>query len=156
MARHALTRVHVSITSGYATRHGQLRCHHTSRGTSSCLLARGSSSAATCPVALALESRVGAAQVLPRVLWRQLPPPGTWQLRSHHVSRDSSSRLLAYVSSGAVTCPTELYGLWAIDVNNVSKYRICLVLTCNVIVARRRSLRPRQPPPHSRLTTTPH
>jgi hypothetical protein len=113
-ARRALKRAHVSITSGYATRHGQLRCHHTFRGTSSRLLAQGSSGATTCLVAPAPKSRHRAAQVLPRIPWRHLPPPGIVQLQSHHVYRGSSSRLLAQGSSGAAM---KLYGLCAIEVN---------------------------------------
>jgi hypothetical protein len=70
-----------------------------------------------CLVALSPESRLGAARVLPRVLWRQLPPPATGQLRSRHVSRDSSSCQLTQGSSGATMCPIELYRLWAIKVN---------------------------------------
>jgi hypothetical protein len=54
-----------------------LRCRHTSCGTSSRFLAQGSSSATTCPVAPALESWLGVAQVLPHVMWRQLPPHST-------------------------------------------------------------------------------
>jgi hypothetical protein len=68
--RCALTRAHVSITSGYASRHGQLGCRHTSRGASPRLLARGSSGATTCPMAPTPESRLGAAWVLPRDTWR--------------------------------------------------------------------------------------
>jgi hypothetical protein len=83
MVRRALTYTHMSMTSGYATRHGQLRCRHTLRGTSSHLLARGSSGAATCPVTLAPESR----------------------LRCCHVSHGASFCHLAQGSSGAVTCP---------------------------------------------------
>jgi hypothetical protein len=94
-ARCALTRPHVSMTSGYATQHGQLGCCNTSRGASSRLLARGSSGAITCLVAPAPESRLGAGRVLPHVLWNQLLPPSIEQLRSHHVPRGSSSRLLA-------------------------------------------------------------
>jgi hypothetical protein len=77
----------------------------------------GSLGAAMCPVAPAPESRLGAARVLPRVLWRQLPPPGSGQLRSHHVSRGSNSHLLAHGSFGAAMRPLELCGLWAIEVN---------------------------------------
>jgi hypothetical protein len=117
MARHVLGRTHVSMTSSYATRHRQLGCRHTSRGASSRLLARGSSNAATCPMAPTPESRLGAAWVLPHVPWCQLLPPGTGQLSSHHVSRGSSSSLLAQGNSGAATCPIELYGLWDIEVN---------------------------------------
>jgi hypothetical protein len=100
-----LAHAHVSMTSGYATRHRQLGCRHTPRGASSCLLARGSSGAAMCLVAPAPESRLGAARVLPRVSWRQLPPPGTGQLWSRHVSCGSSSHLLSQGSFGAATCP---------------------------------------------------
>jgi hypothetical protein len=39
-----------------------------------------------CPVALALESRLKAAQVLLRVPWRQLWPPSLGQPQSRHVS----------------------------------------------------------------------
>jgi hypothetical protein len=112
-----LTRAHVSMTLGYATRHGQLGCRHTSCGASSRLVARGISGAAMCPVAPAPESRLWAARVLPRVLWLQLPPLGTGQLHCRHVSHGSSSHLLAQGSSGAATCPMELYGLWTIEVN---------------------------------------
>jgi hypothetical protein len=113
-ARRALKHAHVSITSGYATRHGQLRCRHNFCDTSSRLLARGSSGATTCSVAPAPKSRHRAAQVLPHIPWRQLPPPGIVQLQSYHVSRGSSSRLLAQGSSGAAM---KLYELWAIEVN---------------------------------------
>jgi hypothetical protein len=44
------------------------------------------------------------AHARPRVPWLQLPPPGSGQLRSHHVSRGTSSRLPAQGSFGAVTC----------------------------------------------------
>jgi hypothetical protein len=37
-----------------------------------------------------------------------------------HLSCGSSSRLLAQGSSGAVTCPMKLYGLWAIKINKYS------------------------------------
>jgi hypothetical protein len=94
-----LAHAHVSMTSGYATRHRQLGCRHTPRGASSCLLSRGSSGAAMCLVAPAPESRLGAARVLPRVSWRQLPPPGTGQLWSRHVSCGSSSHLLSQAAS---------------------------------------------------------
>jgi hypothetical protein len=112
-ARCVLTRTHVSMTSGYVTRHGQLGCHHALRGTSSHLLTRGSSGAATCPMAPTPESQLGAARVLPCGPWRQLPPPDTWQLRSCHMSRDSGSCLLAQGSFRATTCPIELDELWA-------------------------------------------
>jgi hypothetical protein len=116
-ARRTLAHAHVSMTSGYATQHGQLRCRHTCCGTNSRLLARGSSGATTCPVALAPESRFGAARVLPRIPWRQLQPPSTGQLQSRHAFYGSGSHLLSQGSSGAATCPMELYGLWAIEVN---------------------------------------
>jgi hypothetical protein len=116
-SRRTLTRTHVSMTSNYATRHEHLGYHHTFCGASSRLLVRGSSGATTCLVALAPKSQLGAARVLPRVPWRQLPPPGTGQLQSCHVSYDSSSCILAQGSSGAATCPMVLYGLWAIEVN---------------------------------------
>jgi hypothetical protein len=116
-ATRVLARTHVSMTSSYATRHRQLGCRHTSRGASSRLLAQGSSDAATCPMAPSPESLLRAAQVLPHVPWCQLLPPGTRQLQSHHVSRGSSSSLLAQGNSGITTCPRELYGLWAIEVN---------------------------------------
>jgi hypothetical protein len=116
-ARRVLTRTHVSMTSGYATRHGQLGCHHTSRGASSHLLARGSLGATTCSMAPAPESRLGVACVLSCFPWCQLPPPSTGQHQTRHMSRGSSSCLLAQGSSRAVTCPMELYGLWAIEVN---------------------------------------
>jgi hypothetical protein len=72
-ARRVLTHAHVSMTSGYATRHKQLGCCHTSHDVSSRLLARGSSGAATCPV---------------------LPSPGSGQLGCCHASRGTSSCLL--------------------------------------------------------------
>jgi hypothetical protein len=81
----------------------------------------GQLGAATCPVAPAPESQLGAARVLPCVPWRQLPPCDTGQLRSRHVSHGSSSSLLAQGSSGATTCPMEIYGLWAIE---VKKYQL--------------------------------
>jgi hypothetical protein len=95
----------------------QLGCCHESRGGSSRLLAQGSSGAVTCPVTPAPTSCLRAASEPPRVPWLQLPPPGSGQLRSHHVSRGFSSRLLAQGSFGAATCPMELYGLWVIEVN---------------------------------------
>jgi hypothetical protein len=85
-ARCALSHAHMSMTSDYATWHGQLRCYHTSCGTSSGLLAR-------------------AARVPPRVPWPQLPSSGLGQLGCCHASRGASSRLLAQDSSGAATCP---------------------------------------------------
>jgi hypothetical protein len=85
MARRALTHAHVSMTSGYATRHRQLRCRHTSRGISSHLLAHGSSGAATCPMAPAPES-------------------GSWQLGCCHAFCGTNSRLLAQGSSRAAMC----------------------------------------------------
>jgi hypothetical protein len=71
---------------------------HVFHGSSSRLLAQGSSRAAMCP-------------------WLQLPPPDSGQLRYRHLSRCSSSRLLAQDRSEAATCPMELYGLWDIEVN---------------------------------------
>jgi hypothetical protein len=108
---------HVSRTSGYATRYGQLRSSRMSRGSSFRLLAQGSSRAATCPVAQALASWLRAAPELPRVPWLKLPPPGSGQLRSRRVSRDTSSHLLSQGSFRVTMCPMELYGLWAIGVN---------------------------------------
>jgi hypothetical protein len=105
------------MTPGYAIRHGQLECRYTSHGASSRLLARDSSSAAMCLVAPAPESRLGATRVLPRILWSQLPPPDIGRIRSRHMSRGSSSHILAQGSSGAATCPMMLYELWAIEVN---------------------------------------
>jgi hypothetical protein len=87
------------------------------RGSSSRLLAQGSFETAMCLVALAPTSWFRAAPGLPCLLWLQLPPPGSGQLQSRHVSRGSSSRLLAQGSSEASMCPMELYGLWAIEVN---------------------------------------
>jgi hypothetical protein len=98
-AGRALTRVHMSMTSAYAT--------HPAR----------------------------AARVPPHLPWCQLPPPGSGQLGCRHVShgpslspdsgklrcchaaRGAGSRILAQGSSGAATCPMELYKLWAIEVN---------------------------------------
>jgi hypothetical protein len=68
---------------------GQLGCRHASCGASSRLLARGNSSATTRPMAPAPTSWLGAAWVPPRVPWHQLPPPGSGQLRCHHVSHDT-------------------------------------------------------------------
>jgi hypothetical protein len=85
-ARRALTRAHISMTSGYTTRHGQLGCCHTSRGASSRLLARGSSGAAMCPVPQLLSLDSG-------------------QLGCCHAVRGTSSHLLTQDSSGATTCP---------------------------------------------------
>jgi hypothetical protein len=68
---------------------GQLGCRHASRGASSRLLARGNSGATTRPMAPAPTSWLGAAWVPPRVPWHQLPPPGSGQLRCHHVSHDT-------------------------------------------------------------------
>jgi hypothetical protein len=75
------------------------------RGLSSRVPARGSSGAATRPVAPTPASWHRATPELPSVLWLQLPPPNSGQLQSRHVSRGSSSRLLAQGSSGAATCP---------------------------------------------------
>jgi hypothetical protein len=52
-----------------------------------------------------------------RVPWLKLLPPGLGQLRSLHVSHNTSSHLLAQGSFGAATCPMKLYELWAIGVN---------------------------------------
>jgi hypothetical protein len=57
-----------------------------------------------CLVTLAPDSWLGAAPGPPCVPWLQLPPVGLGQLRSCHMSRGSSSRLLARGSSGAITC----------------------------------------------------
>jgi hypothetical protein len=51
--------------------HRQLGCRHTSHGTGSQALARGSLGAATCLEASAPESCLRTARVLPRVPWRQ-------------------------------------------------------------------------------------
>jgi hypothetical protein len=56
-----------------------------------------------CPAALAPASRLRAAPEPSRVVWLQLPPPGSGQLRGRHVSR--GSRLSAQGSSEAATCP---------------------------------------------------
>jgi hypothetical protein len=124
--------------------HGQLGCHHTSRGASSRLLAQGSSDVITCHVALAPESPLGVARVLPRGSWLQLPPPSTWQLWSRHVSCDSGSSLLAQDSSRAARCSMELYRPWVIEVN---KYPLMIlpswssIRTC-VYLTRRHTTRP--------------
>jgi hypothetical protein len=97
-----------------------LGCRHASRGASSRLPARDSSSAATHPVVLAPASQLGAAQVPPRVPWRQLPPLGSRQLGCRHVSRGASSRLPAQGNSGAATCPTALCKPRAIKVYEYS------------------------------------
>jgi hypothetical protein len=81
---------------------------HVSRGSSSHLLAQGSSGAATCPVAPAPASWLRAALEPPRVSWLQLLPPSLGQLQSHIVSYGSSSRLLTQGNSKAATCPMEL------------------------------------------------
>jgi hypothetical protein len=81
------------------------RCCHTSCGSGSRALARGSSGAAMCPMVLAPESRLGAARVLPCVSWCQPSPPLLGQLKSRHVSHGSSSRLLAHDSFGAIMYP---------------------------------------------------
>jgi hypothetical protein len=70
-----------------------------------------------CPMALAPTSWLRIALEPPRVPWLQLPPLGSRQPWSRHVSCGSSSRLLVQGSSGAATCPMELYELWAIEVN---------------------------------------
>jgi hypothetical protein len=115
--RRALTRAYVSMASSYAIRHGQLECRHTSCVASSRLLAQDSSSAAMCPVTPAPESRLEADRVMPHGSWHQLLPPSIGQLWSRHESSGSGSRLLTQDSSGAVMCPMELYGLWAIEIN---------------------------------------
>jgi hypothetical protein len=98
-ARQVLTRVHVS------------------RDSSSRSLAQGRFRATMCPVAPAPASWLRAATGQPCVPRLQLPPPGSGSLQSHHVSRGSSSHLLAQGSSGDATCPMKLYGLWTIEVN---------------------------------------
>jgi hypothetical protein len=70
---------------------GPLRSRHVSRGSSSRLLAQGSSGAATCLVAPTPASRLRAAPEPPRVSWLQLPLLGSEQLRSHHVSHEGST-----------------------------------------------------------------
>jgi hypothetical protein len=65
----------------------------------------GRSFAPTCPVAPAPASWLRAAPEPPCVPWLQPPPPSSGQLRSCHMSRGSSSCLLAQCSSGAATCP---------------------------------------------------
>jgi hypothetical protein len=135
MARRGLTHAHVSMTSGYATRHGQLRCATppVASAPASWLmaaqvtprvpwpqllsLAHGSSGAATRSVAPTPASWHRAALELPCVSWLHLPPPGSRQLWSHHVFHGSSSHLLAQGSSEVTTCPMELYGLRDIEVN---------------------------------------
>jgi hypothetical protein len=57
-----------------------LTCTHMSHGSSSCLLAQVSSKAVMCPMAPAPASWHRATLELPRVLWLQLPPPGSVQL----------------------------------------------------------------------------
>jgi hypothetical protein len=58
----------------------------------------------TCPVPPALASWLMAALEPPHVSWLQSPPPSSGQLWGHHVSRGSSSRLLAQGSCGATMC----------------------------------------------------
>jgi hypothetical protein len=87
---------------------GQLRCCHMSHDPSSRVPAWGSSGAATHPVTPAPASWHRAAPEPSRVSWLQLPPPGSGQLRSRHVSHGSSSRLLARGSSRVVMCPVAL------------------------------------------------
>jgi hypothetical protein len=96
---------------------GQRRCRHVSHGPSSRVLAWDISGPATRLVAPAPASWHRAAPEPPCVPWLQLPPSDSWQLRSRHGSHGSSSRLLSQGSSGAATCPMELYGLWTIEVN---------------------------------------
>jgi hypothetical protein len=59
---------------------------HVFCGSSSYLLAQGSSGTATCPMALAPASWPRAALQPPRVPWLQLWPPGSRQLQRRHVS----------------------------------------------------------------------
>jgi hypothetical protein len=115
--RRAFTHTHVSIPLGYATRHRQLGCRRTSRGTSSQALAQGSSVLSCLPWPQLLSPSSGAARVLPHVPWYQLPLPSLGQLRRRHVSYGSCSRLLIQGSSRAATCLMELYKMWAIEVN---------------------------------------
>jgi hypothetical protein len=68
----------------------QLRSHHVFRGYSPRLLAQGSSEPATCPVAPAPTYWLRVAPKPPCVPWLQLPPLGSMQLRSCHVSRGGS------------------------------------------------------------------
>jgi hypothetical protein len=84
---------------------GQLGCRHLSRGPSSRVPTPGSSGAATRLVMPAPTSWHRTAPEPSRVPWLQLPPPGSRQLWSHHVSRGSSSYLLAQGSFGADMCP---------------------------------------------------
>jgi hypothetical protein len=56
---------------------GELRCCHTSRDTSSHLLTRSSSGAATCPMVSAPAFQLRADRMPPRVPWCQLPPPSS-------------------------------------------------------------------------------
>jgi hypothetical protein len=78
---------------------------HVFCGSSSYLLAQGSSGTATCPMALAPASWPRAALQPPRVPWLQLWPPGSGQLWDRHMSHGSSSRFLAQGSFAATTCP---------------------------------------------------
>jgi hypothetical protein len=82
-----------------------LMCAHVSRGSSSRLLAQGSSGTTTCPTAPAPTSRLRSTPELPCVLWLHLLPLGSGQLQGRHMSHDSRSRLSAQGSSGAATCP---------------------------------------------------
>jgi hypothetical protein len=65
--------------------------------------ARGSLGATTRPVVAAPTSRLGAPQVPPRVLWRQLLPPGSGRLGYRHASHGASSCFPALCCSGATT-----------------------------------------------------
>jgi hypothetical protein len=95
---------HVSSKSRRRARR-PLMCAHMSRGFSFRLLAQCSSRVTMCPMASAPASRLLAALDPPRVLWLQLPPPGSGQLRGCHVSCSSRSRLPTQGSSGVATCP---------------------------------------------------
>jgi hypothetical protein len=61
---------------------------------------RGSSGAATCPVAPGPAAQPGAAPGPPRVLRLRLPLPSPGQLRSRHVTCGSSSRCQPGVALG--------------------------------------------------------
>jgi hypothetical protein len=115
-AWHVSTRCHASCSSG-----PRLPAEAGFGSGSRCPV-RGSSGAATCPVALASTARhraamcpaapapaaqPGAAPVPPRVLRHQLSLPGSGQLWGRHVSCGLSSRYPARGSSGAATCALE-------------------------------------------------
>jgi hypothetical protein len=87
---------------------GGLRCCRVSHGSGPRLIARESSSVATCPMALDPTSPLGRALVPPCVPQLWTPPPRLGGLRCRYVSCSSIPRLPDREGSGAAMCPTAL------------------------------------------------